>query len=547
MACHKKQQLTSAVVNAPTSVDFQKGEYFNDSTDHKDSAFFYFNKVAKNSNDSLLIGMSYAYMAMIQNQAGDYYGVQESALAGIKAVNEKNPQHAYCLSSLYNVLGRSNVGLRDYDAAITHYTLALQYQPYEGFKDATRNNIAVALREKGDYQAALSLLTSIKTPPNESKADLARRITNIASLKWKAVKYNPVNDLHHALELRLQDGNEIGITASYNHLSDYYMEINRDSALFYVNNMYRHAQITGNTDDQLDALRKLTSLSPVTETKRHFEKYQLLSDSLQTARAEAKNQFAVIRYESEKSKSENLVLQEENAEKRLQLLNERLLFGGLILLAALIVLASVWQYRKKKKEEEQKTQMAIRDNQLRFSQKIHDTVANGLYRMMSEIEHVDTIDKEKLLDRVEDLYERSRDISYEHDTSVTNADDRINQTLNSFATPSTTVSIVGNQTDLWHNVPPLIVKELEHVLQELAVNMKKHSGARHVVFHFSKVNDRLHILYKDDGSGFRPNFQKGNGLRSTENRIQQIGGQATFTTGSASGAEIKIIVPTNLK
>lgn len=542
-ACVKKQSPTHPTAQFPTSADFRKGEYLFDSTDKKDSAFIYFNEVTKNSKDSFLMAMAYAYMAEIQQEVGDFYGAQESALAGIQLLNKDSLQQ-YCMASLYNNLGRSNVGLKNYKAAIDYYNLAIKAQPYKGYQNIYLNNIAVALREKGDYKEALDTFLSIEMRQDEDKKAFARRTTNLASLKWKVDRsFNPLPDLHKALSIRMQEKDDIGVTASYNHLLDYYQVNNADSALYYAKRMYAVAQKTNSADDQLDALRKLILLAPPPESKQLFKCYQHLSDSVETTQNAAKNQFAVIRYESEKSKAENLLLQEDNAQKELQILRQRVVVYGSILIAVLIVSIAVWRYRKKKQQMKLEAQAAIQENQLRISQKIHDNVANELYRIMSEIEHVEILDKESLLDKIEALYERSRDISYDPVEKENDTTDRISQLLTLFATPTTKISVVGNQEELWKGIPSMIVKELEQVLQELMVNMKKHSGARHVVLHFSKSDDHLEIAYKDDGQGFPSNFRKGNGLKSTGNRINQIGGQIIFAVETANGAAINILIP----
>jgi signal transduction histidine kinase len=484
-------------------------------------------------------------MAFIQQDAGDFYGVQESGLAGIKLINKDSSQQLACMASLYNVLGRSNLGLKNYDAAINYYKLALEIPLPESYKNTYRNNIGVALREKGDYMEALKTFVSIEVQQNENIVDYARRTTNLASLKWKADNsFNPTPDLHRALNIRIHEKDDIGITASYNHLSDYYLPNNVDSALYYTKKMYSLALITNSVDDQIDALRKLTLLAPLQESRSLFKRYDFLTDSIHTAQNAAKNQFALIRYESEKNKTENLRLEEDNSQKKLKILQQQVLVYGIILLMVIIVTGAIWWYHKKRQEVELKSQAAIRKNQLKISQKVHDTVANGLYRIMSEIEYKENIEKEPLLDRIEELYERSRDISYES-VEIENISERINQILTSFATPNIKVSVVGNQNNLWIDIPSVIVKELEQVLQELMVNMKKHSGARLVVLHFTKSNNHFEILYKDDGCGFAPNYSKGNGLTSTGNRINQVGGHIIFADETAKGAEIKIVIPIN--
>ncbi|MGN6293928.1 MAG: ATP-binding protein [Chitinophagaceae bacterium] len=545
-ACEKKQSPVVRTISAdqfPTSPDLQRGEYYN-SVGKNDSAFIYFNKVAKESKDSFLTGMAYSYMSNIQQDAGDFYGAQETAVAGIKLLSEDSFFHRYSIGSLYNNLGRSNVGLKKYDEAIDNYHSAIKIQPYQPFQDMYRNNIAVALREKGKYKEALDSLLTIKLNPEEDKRAFARMTTNLASLRWKVDPgFNPLPDLHNALHLRIQENDDYGVTASYNHLAAYYQKSNIDSALFYAKKMYAIAQKTNSSDDQLDALKKLIALSPASKSKQLFEVYQGLRDSVQITQNAAKSQFAFIRYESEKNKADNLLLQKENAQKKLEILRQSLFTYGSMLSAALIVGLAIWRYRKKKRQARLEAEAAIRENELRISQKIHDVVANGLYRVMSEIEHVESIDKEPLLDKIEHLYERSRDISYESIEKQNETSKQIHQIITPFATPNTKISVVGNKEELWKGVPSMIVKELEQVIQELMVNMKKHSDARHVVLHFSRSDNRLKIAYKDDGRGFPSNFIKGNGLKSTGNRINQIGGEITFATETAKGAEIKIVIP----
>jgi gentisate 1,2-dioxygenase len=64
--------------------------------------------------------------------------------------------------------------------------------------------------------------------------------------------------------------------------------------------MYNAAKEIKNPDDQLEALQKLIALEPSEKSKFYFSKYQKINDSLQNARSKAKNQFALIRYETEK-------------------------------------------------------------------------------------------------------------------------------------------------------------------------------------------------------------------------------------------------------
>ncbi len=542
--CGSNQRKKPDVEAQPSSADFQKGETLFNAGTKKDSAFYYFSNVAENAKDSLLVAMAYSYMAMMQDDAGDYFGCQESALEGLRHLNEKNPKHSYCLSSIYNELGISSAALKNYTAAIEYYDLTIRFLSDPSYTIVYQNNKAVCYRDKGDYQKAIQLLDSIITKQGHTKLAYAKALTTLASVKWLANPgFYPVPDYLKALDIRIRKKNDIDIASSYNHLSDYYITTHPDSALLYATKMYTLAQRVNSSEQKLDALRKLVSLAPAAQSKLYFRQYQHLNDSIVSARNQAKNQFALIKYQSEKNKTENLLLQKDNSEKELKILQQQIWMYGIMILVTLIILFVFWWARKKRQQIEWKSQVAIQENHLRTSQKVHDIVANGLYRMMNEIEHKGEIEKEMLLDKIDQLYERSRDISYEPAGYEHSSEEKINELLTSFATPQTMVSIVGNKQKIWDIITQEAKKELEQVLQELMINMSKHSGAQYVVIRFDLSDDTLMISYRDDGMGFAPEFTYGNGLRSTETRIRKIGGDLIFDVASSTGASIKIVIP----
>jgi signal transduction histidine kinase len=186
----------------------------------------------------------------------------------------------------------------------------------------------------------------------------------------------------------------------------------------------------------------------------------------------------------------------------------------------------------------------IQENRLKLSKKVHDVVANGLYRVMSEIENQDDLDKDGVLDKIEVLYDKSRDISYEDNPVVEpNFKDKVNALLTSFSSQSTRVSLVGNEEALWNQVSPKAINDIEHVLQELMVNMKKHSNAANVVVKFEQVGNFVNIYYIDDGIGIKGELNFNNGLTSTGNRIAGIGGTITFDRTTDKGLKIHITFP----
>ncbi len=499
-----------------------------------DSAFYYFNKVVAEPNSTLIAPAAYTYMGIIQHDAGDYFGSQESLLLSLSLLDENKEKEQSLILSNYNELGNNSRNLKNYDDAINYYKLALKFAKDSVDRLINLNNIAVTYQDKNQYDSAISIYSSILNENEEEKLEYARVLSNMTKAKWlKDSNYNAAPELFAALQIRIKENDKWGLNASYGHLTEYYERRQPDAALLYAQKMYTIAQELSSPDDRLFALQKLITLSSPNASKKYFERYQQLNDSLQTARNSAKNQFALIRYETEKHKSQNLILQKENAEKKVRIIEQQVILGGIVILS----FAILFWYRRQK-------QQALREQQLKTSQKVHDVVANGLYRIMVGVEHQPEIDRQQLLDEMDNLYEQSRDISYETiEVPKQSFSNEVAGLLKSFSTEQTSISIVGNTPKVWDKLNNKARTELKRGLQELLVNMQKHSAAKNVVVKFEEVVNGLLIRYTDDGKGISADFCYGNGLRSTENRIKSIGGQFNFNLPSATGLNIQIFIP----
>ncbi|MBB2151357.1 tetratricopeptide repeat protein [Pedobacter sp. LMG 31462] len=510
-----------------------------------DSAYYYFNKVVTNSKDSLQIAQAYNYMSVIQFKEGDYFGSQENLLTSLQFLDEKNPKDFDCLSANYNELGLTSFHLKNYDDAIRYYDAAIKFSTDSNLKLVISNNEGLVYRSKKNYPKALKIYQDILYKNPKNKIEYARKLTNYAYTKWlQNPAYNAEAELLEALHIREKENRDWGKNSSYSHLADYYTAKQPDIALDYAHKMYQIASKLKSPNDRLEALHKLIKLSPESQTRKYFNIYESISDSLQSARNVAKNQFALIRYESEKNKTDNLKLQKENAEKRHQIvMREFILLGAVLVVISGSFIAFLW-YKKRKQKIESAAQNAIQASRLKTSKKVHDVVANGLYRVMTEIENRDDIDKEHILDKIEDLYEKSRDISYDKPAITDqNFHQKISALLMSFATESTKVLIAGNTPELWDKVNTTVRYEVEHILQELMVNMGKHSQASSVVVKFEKKEDRINIYYTDNGIGISEGTSLKNGLTNTGNRIDAIRGEITFDSKLEKGLKIQLSFP----
>lgn len=188
----------------------------------------------------------------------------------------------------------------------------------------------------------------------------------------------------------------------------------------------------------------------------------------------------------------------------------------------------------------------VKESQLKTSRKVHDVVANGIYRVMAELENREDINREELLDRLEILYDKSRDISYEvEDLGLDDVQFHlsISELLKSFSNEDRTVLIAGNEEAIWEKFTAVQKDNLEQVLQELMVNMQKHSKAEEVIVRFEYDGNNLHVYYKDDGIGLSDSLKYGNGFKNTENRINLLKGTLTFEKNNNRGLGIHISIP----
>ena len=513
-----------------------------------DSAYLYFSK-AKDlflaEKDSLGIGKCLLNMAIISTDQGDLFGGQELSLSAIQFFDPAKPtQHIYILSSLNN-LGMTNYALKDYDQAISFYKQAEQYTIDTPGQLILQNNIANAYRRKGELKQALAIYEHV-LKQKLSPTEYARTLSNFAYTKWlQHSSFNANPTLEAGLKMRTEIGDLQAQIASFDFLTQVNADRHPEIALKYARRMYAAATSIKNANDRLSALQKLISLSDGTAAKRYFQEYYLLNDSIQSVRNAAKNQFALIRYEAEKSKAENLRLQKQNAARVYEVAKRDLLLllGSLGFFASAII-ALLW-YRKRRDKMEADKQKALDESRLRTSKRVHDVVANGIYRVMTEIDHQEELDKVAILDKLELMYEKSRDISYEMPNAapaVAGFYNKINELLHSFATSSVKVSIAGNTAAFWENVPVQTRYELEQILQELMVNMKKHSQATTVSIDFLHTPTSAEISYQDNGIGM--NASPKNGLTNTGTRIEIINGRITFGSSAGGGLSIKLFFPT---
>jgi len=504
---------------------------------HSDSAFYYYN-LAKNEylkiNDSLGVGNSLVNMALIQTDKGDFYGGIESSFEANKFLRRENDSiFRNRLATNYNNIGLAFHFLKDFEKSSFFYIKTLQYIDLTENKLLCYNNIGDVLISQQKYGLAKIYLE--KAYLTQNSTTLSKVINNLAKAKYlDNKKYNPLPEFNRALKIREIQKDSIGLNSSYETLSTYYLDKDKNLSLLFAEKMLTKAIKNKSPDDRITALQRIITLD-AKNYLNNFQHFNFINDSLQTVRSKAKNQFAVVRYDVEQKNADNLKLKSKSFKQNIALIA-----------LGLTIIGGSFYYIKRKKRLEQEKELEVKNTQLKMSKKVHDVVANGIYQVMTKIENQEHFNKDEALDELEFVYEKSRDISYEKtDTQSEEKDfsEKISETVSSFKNDEVNTYLAGNDIDTWKHLSSKNKEEVYQIIRELLVNMKKHSKADRVVFRFERENDLIRIFYTDNGIGISGDVIYKNGLSSTVSRIETINGEIIFDTKTEKGLKITISFP----
>lgn len=507
-----------------------------------DSSFYYLDKAKdlfQKRNDSFGMGKSFVNMAIIQEKAGDNFGSIETSLHASQFLKEKDTAHYNFLFCNYNNLGVASNNLKNYTDARRFYDKALLFTKDPIDKMALANNIAIVYHNERRYRKAVDIYTKLLDSVGSKSEFYPKLLLNFARSKWLEDKnYNPVKDYLKAEKLSDNFDDEWTKDAAYAYLSAYYATKNIDSTRHYSNKMLTLARKLQYPEDQLEALQNLIKISDGIHAQKYFDNYSRIEDSLTNSQNKAKNQFALIRFESEKAKAENIILQKQREINEYKILRQTLISWAIIILTLIISAIIFFWIKRKRQRLIEDANNKLHAQRLDFSKKVHDVVANGIYEVMTTIEHQNDLPKEKILDKLELMYEKSRNLSYD-DNLQQDFNERITGLVSAFDNDNTKIIIIGNDPEFWLGINQFSKEELFQVVRELLVNMKKHSQATNVILRFIK-DDNLHeIKYIDNGIGLPEGFAEKNGFSNMRSRLEELGSMLEIEEGN-SGLKLSI-------
>lgn len=541
-----------------TGINFFSGKarqgiaYFFKRKNEYDSAYYYYN-TSKNFfqkiKDSSSTGRCLMNMGLIQKNQNDFFGSKETLVEALKYLNpNKDGKH---IASCYNILGTNHRKLGNLEDAIHYYSEASNLTNSDKEKLRYNNNLAAALMDSKEYQNAEILLNDILADSvlKKKSSQYARVFDNLTYAQWRYGKKIKAKDFLIPLRIRKQNNDRRGQIASYTHLGEYYSKTNPKRAEAYFDSVIQLSKTLKIPRAEKDALKFLMKLKPKNVNLR--DRYVLLQDSLYAQELKVKTQFAKYKYDDKLKQESILRLEKENAEKELeasQQRNQKILYlGGLLFITSVLGL-SLYGFRQRTKRLKQKSKAekleAVHETEAGLSQKLHDDHGGKLNQVMLLIQR--GADKEVILNKIEEIYNNTRDFSRDLNSIDTGPNfwKSLKATLE-YTKPTEVNMILNGGKELnWLLVGHQTKTILFKVLQELVINMARHSSASQTVILFKDQKKELFVYYEDDGVGAsKESLLRKNGLRNTEKRIQAIGGSITFDSEEGKGFRAEIRTP----
>jgi len=528
------------------------GYYFNEIAQISDSAFrnynlskYYFNQI----NDSSWVGKNLLNMSAIQKDKNDFFGSKETITEAIKYLTSERDKEQ--ISSSYNILATNHRKLLNNDDALKYYFKAIEATNSQKDRLIYQNNIAVTYIDKKQYYDAITLLNKIvrDTVLIQNKKEYARVLDNLAYALWLADARNNELEFLKPLQLRKQNKDLRGQLASYTHLGEFYSKTNITKATFYFDSVIQVSKSLKIPRAEKDALKFLMILEPNNVNLR--DRYVFLQDSLYEQETKVKTQFAKYKYDDRLKQESILRLEKDNTEKELeasQQRNQKIIYLGGFLFISSVLGLSLYGFKQRTKRLKQKSKIeklaAIQEIESELSQKLHDDHGGKLNQVMLLIQR--GADKEVVLNKIEELYNNTRDFSRSLNSVDTGPDYWKSLKATMEYTKPTKVEMVlnGGKELNWSLISHQTKAILFKVLQELVINMTRHSKAKQTVILFKDQNKELFVYYEDDGVGAsEESLLRKNGLQNTEKRIQAIGGSITFESEEGNGFRADIRIP----
>ncbi|MCR9182118.1 MAG: tetratricopeptide repeat protein [Flavobacteriaceae bacterium] len=467
-------------------------------------------------------------ITIIQLDLGMLYESEQSAVTILSLLDAspKTPATADDYRRTYNHLGRLYRQLQNPTQSIDYYEKALSYTTTKTDSLILLNNMGVIYKDQKNWDEArrfYELAYSKSIPPTDT-LHYARVLNNLYYVAALNGQPTAIDSMKKAKELRLEHNDNIGLYSSYRDLATVSKRSgNGEAAQMYASEALELAHRINSLTYLKDAYALLIELGDEPELLN----YKAVTDSIESLRLKQQNSYASLKYNVAKERERTLAIQLEQERERAQKQRYQAVALLLVLIAIFLFYYLRQRFRKAREVE-------IYNTETRISKKVHDEVANDVYRVMTLLQDSET-DTAPILDDLEAIYIKTRDISREN--TFIDLNEQFAETLNDlmlvYTNAHCSVITKGSQDIDWEQINDDKKRAVYRILQELLTNMKKHSKATLVVIDFKQFGKKISVEYRDNGAG--SSLHKKNGLQNAENRIFVLNGTITFETEPGSG------------
>ncbi len=511
------------IVNPQTSKDIQQG------------LKFYYLKKEKHlkRKDTLSAIKDLRLIALGEFKIGDFNESENAAVQALALVDNYHQKDTLIevRKGIYNELGNLYRESYNTEKAIQAYDLSLSFSKKLSDSITLINNKANIYKDEKQYQKAVEQfnLAYKKIDSDTNSLQFAMILDNLGFVESKLGNPDALTKLKKALSIREAQNNLDGMYSSNKNFALYYFDRNNiKQATSYANKAYEIA----NSLNSITFLQDALSLFAVMNEDPKIVQFKKVTDSIAKEKQLAENKNAFIKYNvaNEKKKTAEALLEKEKEK------NQKLIF---LILGVIIALTSIFTYFALRIRHKKEKIIQVHNTESRISKKVHDEVANDLYHVMVKLQRT-AIAKEEILDDVEGIYNKTRDISKENSAIEVNENftEQLSDLLLSYKNEQTNVITQNISKMNWKVVNDLKKITIYRVLKELMTNMSKHSHASLAAISFTQNNNKIIITYSDNGVGCQ--IKNKNGLLNAENRIQTLNGTIIFESKPNEGFKAKI-------
>jgi tetratricopeptide (TPR) repeat protein len=300
---------------------FKLGYYYfkKEKVDSAYNNYYLAQRMYERMNDPFNTGKALLSMAILQKNVKDYVGSESSSVRAIEYFTPLNDLRY--LASANSNLAIISKDLGKYDEAIEYNQNALEFRKKlktnKTLQVSSLNNIGIVYSSNGQYQEAIDYFNrglAFDSLFQKRPLTFVRLLDNLAYAKFLSGETKGFPELLlRPLILRDSLKDNAGTITSYLHLANYYKAIDSiPTANYYAKKALKTSERLKYQSEKLESLLLLSETSPVNEAIGYSKSYIRINDSLQAQERAYQDQFARIRFETDKIETENTEMNRRN-------------------------------------------------------------------------------------------------------------------------------------------------------------------------------------------------------------------------------------------